>query len=357
MKFALVNSEYERELFSPEMGPADATKSLLLRKCWQYIFYFINQDPNLGLRIHHRPSSQFCDYLGNLGVRLPTFSESAEAFNWYGKLEDRDFERKLNSKIYSYEFLLARGELPRDLHFVDCIQEVSAIILKGSHKKWILKSPFMCGGSGITLIEKIEDLPAQLDHRHILEPYLDRKLDFAVHYDHQTQEIHPYVSLIQPNGGYRGGRVYTNQQDLYADLKQDQFYPAFERALQKITGYLSELKKLPLKQNLTIDGFLYQDDQGQICDYPMCEINYRVSMGDFNKSLKRFVPENGVGEFIVFPSQNVTDWMNISPYSTKEKTGIIMVNDADTKNAYVLLCARNRQMIKRMNLLLLQDIA
>lgn len=357
MRFAIVNSEYEKELFSPELGPVNEAKSEVLRKMNQYIFYFINQDSTVGLKSPHKPSAQFCEYLESIGVKLPVLSETGQSFNWYGKLEDLELERKLNSKIYSYEFLQERDELPRDLHFVDNIQQVSAIIQARAHKKWILKSPYLCGGTGVSLIEKAEDLPSQLYHRHILEPYLDRKLDFAVHYDYQTQEIHPYVSLIQANGGYRGGRIYADQKNLFDDLKQDNLLQAFEKSVQKITLYLNQLKRFNLQQNVTIDGFLYQDEKGQIRDYPMCEINYRVSMGDFNKSLKRFLPENGVGDFIIFPVKDKIDWMKVSAYCQKEKTGIIMVNDTDPKNGYVLLCARNRQMIKRMHLLLLQYIS
>jgi len=354
MRNVVVNAEYERVLFKEFSGELSLELTLKTRAARQYLFYYINKDPDLKLVSYFDLTNQSADYLQSKGIKLPTFIKNVEGENWYGKLNELELEKKLNSKLYSYELLKSLNLLPEDFYVVDTISEIENILQRSSVKKWILKSPYFCGGLGINIIENSSDLPRNLTTPHILEPCLDRMIDMAVYYDPISGESFPYVSLIQKNGTYLGGKIYAKQETMDLELKQNGFYEAFYQNVETAQVIIKELKKYNLQQPLTIDSFLYNDN-GKIKAYPMCEINYRISMGTLNAGLKSFIPENGVGLLLSLMPKPGINWQTILPYSPSEKTGVLSLNDGNPYETALLISAENPNILNRYKRIVLPN--
>jgi hypothetical protein len=346
MKNVVVNAEYERELFKAITGELPMDLLLATRAARQYLFYYINKDPNLRLVSHNDLSSESIDYLLSKGVILPQFVKNVEGSNWYGLLNDLELERKLNSKIYSYELLKSLGLLPDNFFLVNSVSEIEEVLSKTSIKKWVLKSPFLCGGLGFKFIECSDDLPKILNSTYILEPFLERIIDMAVHFEPKTGESFPYISLIKQNGTYLGGKIYSNNDLMYSELKQYGLYEAFNQNIVTANLIINELKKFKLQQPLTVDSFLYKEGD-KVMPYPMCEINYRISMGTLNAGLKSFIPEGGVGLLLSLKPKPGINWRTILPYSPVEKTGVLSLNDGNVYETAVLISAENLKVLDR----------
>lgn len=329
MKLAIVNTEYERTLFPEFVGSYSPEELKKWRWGGQYLFYFINDNPELGLLTPYLLSDEAKAYYLKKGVKLPHMQSEGVGKNWFGLLDDLALERKLNSKLETYRLLKEQGDLPANVHFVSSSDDVKKVISTCQKKRWVLKSPYLCGGDGFTIIKTTDDVPAVLNHEHILEPYLDRVIDLAYYYDPQTGVAFPYVSYIDPNGKYLGGRIYKNQSQLYDDLKNDDALDVFLTAVKLAEKYIEILKKYNLKQPVTLDSFIYRDENGKLQAYSLTEINYRISMGSLNQAMKKFLPDNGVGMILVQQRKTHVDWKEVLTYSPDSKVGIITMNDGN----------------------------
>lgn len=354
MKNVIVNAEYERVLFSEFSGSISQDLVLKTRAARQYLFYFINKNPDLRLISYFDMSNQSSDYLQANGVKLPSFVKDTAGENWYGQLLNKELEQKLNSKLFSYELLSQYGALPKEFHIVSTSHEIEEILKKSNVKKWILKSPYFCGGLGIKILENFSDIPQGLSYVHILEPYLERIIDMAVHFDPLTGMSFPYVSLIKPNGTYLGGKIYSTQETMDFELKQNGLYEAFYQNVDLAQRLITELQKFDLKQPVTIDSFIYREN-GEIKSYPMCEINYRISMGTLNEGLKAFIPEDGVGLLLSLKPKAGINWQTILPYSASEKTGVLSLNDGNPHETALLISAKNLNILNRYKRIVLDN--
>lgn len=345
----VVNAEYERELFKDIVKPLTDQEILQSRVSRQYLFYYINQDPDASLISYWDIPEASRNYLESLGIKLPKHTkDKSNSVNWYGELRDLELERNLNNKLSVYELLKSFDELPADVHIVNSSPEIKNILKSSDHKKWILKSPYSCGGQNIRFITSSEEIPDSLEYTHILEPYLDRVLDLSLYYDPKTKDKFYYVSHIHQNCTYLGGRIYQDRTMLDQDLKNDGVYDVFMEVIQKLERYLEVIKKYKLSQPVTLDSFIYRENN-LLKGYPLCETNYRISMGTINQSLRKFLPEKGVGLLMALKADHSKDWKSILPYSQDNKTGIISLNEGNPRSAILLLSAPNLKTLYKYN--------
>lgn len=345
----VVNAEYERDLFKDIVKPLSEQEIHLSRVSRQYLFYYINQDPKASLLSYWDLPEETKDYFESLGIKLPHHTrENSNSVNWYGELKDLELERNLNNKLSVYELLKSYDEIPDNVHIVNSPSEIRSILSSSGHKKWILKSPYSCGGQNIRFITSDGEIPESLEYSHILEPYLDRVLDLSLYYDPKSKDQFYYVSHIHQNCTYLGGRVYQDKSMLDQDLKNDGVYEIFMEVIRNLERYLEILKKHNLSQPLTLDSFIYRENN-KLRGYPLCETNYRISMGTLNQNLRKFLPEKGVGLLMALKADLSKDWKSILPYSTSTKTGIISLNEGNPKSAILLLSAPNLKTLYKYN--------
>lgn len=349
MKF-IVNADYEIELFKDIVKPFSEEQIQRARLSRQYLFYFINKDPSASIVSYWDLPNTTKDYFSSFGLKLPRHVEGSEnAVNWYGQLKNLNLERKLNNKLSVLDLMKSFDELPSQVSVVHDSQEIKKVLKNDFSKKWILKSPYSCGGQNIIFIKREDDIPAKLEHTYILEPYLDRVLDMSLYFDPNTEETFYYISHIHQNCTYLGGRIYQDINMLDEDLKKDGIYDLFMSVVQRLERYLEEIKTEKLSQPLTLDSFIYRDHKGELKGYPLCETNYRISMGTMNSNLRHFLPEKGVGLLMAFKANKNKDWKNILPYSNQNKTGIISLNEGNPQSAIILLSAPDLKTLKKYN--------
>lgn len=354
MKYAVVNAEYEHTLFQDITGPISSEYIHKLRAIREHLFYYINKDPALGLVSHHTLPQESVEYLQKNGIKLPNMVRGIEGSNWYGKLQDMELERKLNSKLFCYDLLKKFHELPENLHIVQTPEDIRKIVRSNPIKSWILKAPYFCGGRGITILETESQIPPTLTFPHILEPNLERIADLSIHYDPRTGKSFPYISYIKKDGTYQGGRVYQNTQQMDFDLKQSGLYDVFYQIVGNADKYINVIKSFNLQQPITIDSFIYKKD-GEIKGYPMCEINYRISMGTLNEALKFLLPLNGLGILFSVKNEQGKDWQTVLPYSHETKIGILSLSGKNPFAETLLICAPNRNTLNRFQKVVLQS--
>lgn len=321
----IVNGEYELDLFKDELGSVRDEVKLNLRESLEFLFFFINQDSNSKLCSFRSYQESYFEYLKQLGVVIPEVLDGGEGKNWFGKLENLELEKKLNSKLYTYQLIKEMG-YPIDSQFeVSSTDELSQAIQSNPDIKWLVKSPYLEGGMGFEVVTVGDDLP-NIRYGCVVEPLLERKLDIVYHYNPETKKELVYFGKCSPKGVYQGGLVFENPKMLEAFIAEKKMEGAFnllktfwKKLAQKVNAY-------PLNQPYTFDSFIYKNEKGYQA-YPLTEINYRVNKGTLIENLFKFLPKDGVGELVLIAD----DSSNYFNYSQKSKNGIIMLDHRKKK--------------------------
>lgn len=346
MKYALVNVEYEFDIFSDKMSQRSEEFFLKERRGLEFIFFFINKNPNIGLLNQRDYSKEYINYLRSLGITIPKMTKGHASFNWYGVKKDIELERKLNSKIWSYDLLnkLFKDQFP---YWVVADQKSGQEILdKEACENWILKPAHMMGGYNVHLLSSTEKFP-QIQHEHILEPKYNRVQDFALHYDPVSKESFFYKSQMKLSGFYVGGTIFKKDESFEMYMQQFPYYETYLELKNKCHLILENIKQFDLAQPLTIDSFIYEED-GHYKVHPMCEINYRMNMGTLLNSLREFLSEDGVGEiFFVYQNADV-DYKDFPPFDLENKNGVMLLNDKNPSNRLFFIAAPNVKVLRKL---------
>lgn len=350
MKYALVNGEYEHYLFADKMGQPSDKFIKKERKVLEFLFFFINQDHDIGLANETEFSTKFLNYLESLDISIPEFGPVEGAFNWFGKCSNLDLERKLNSKVWTYNYLVNQMNFEMPFKVIDNESEVKEFINNSKHNEWMLKSPYKMGGYNIKCFTKGDEIPS-FSGEQILEPFYNRVRDFALYYDPKTNDSFFYSSLMNKKGFYVGGQLYENEEGLDESIKKQPYFEAYNKLKKECFRILEKIKEYPLEQPLTIDSFIYKEaDEYKI--HPMCEINYRVNMGSLLKSLKKFIPTNGYGEIITLFKCPIIDYDKFPKFNLKTKTGVIFLQDEQFENRMFFIAGKDIKAVSKMRAIL-----
>jgi|GEM_PF-3340017 len=343
-KSAVINADYEFELFKEEIGVTSMERIQRNRNSTEFMFFFMNKAQDLRLFTRQVYSSEYLDYLRGLGLVVPRLTDQGASFNWYGQLLDIPKEKRLNSKLWSYQLLNQLVLNPSENYIFQTKQEVAGILSQSPIKKWLLKSPYLMSGLNFHIIEYADQIPA-IDSPHILEPFFNRVLDAALYYSPLSHEKFFYISKTTPDCRYRGGVIFQNDQGLTDYVEAKGLTAVFEKLKTGSLKILDVLLEEKLQQPLTVDSFIFEDDQG-FGFHPGCEINYRQNMGGLLASLRTFLPASGVGEF--FLVQNNSHMGRPMPYSKDSKTGVIYLSPPESDALAVFFCGKNLKEIERM---------
>ena len=210
---ALVNDNYEYELFREELGEECFQRNAHLPSELEFMFFFMNRRPELALKNVHNYDQHYRENLQRLGLRLPEMRQDGPSFNWYGQLTERPKEKRLNSKLWGYQLLVRLGLVPEAFHVAQEESEARAW-LAGRPGAWLLKCPFRKAGEGFNLLRTEADVPSFRGPR-IIEPYLTRVLDLVLYYDPAEGEVKYHLCRATPEGRYLGGVVFASKEALW----------------------------------------------------------------------------------------------------------------------------------------------
>lgn len=334
---ALVNDDYEFKLFKDEIGQSDKIKKT--QHALDFMFLFMNRNPDHGLYIPKLYNDIYLQNLTDLGVRIPEFSTEKYTYNWYGKLTDIEKEKRLNSKIYSYELLneLKFNSAPNFI--VKSGEEIKKIVSAHSYERWLLKSPYMMGGIGFQQITDLGSVP-EIHGEHILEPFLKRIVEVSYFYQLDEKKFYYYMNRSSAEGKHIGGIIFADESDFESHLKSLGVGECY-RKWRDMAGPIQEkVLAQNIEQPFSVDGFFYEDEAGKHV-HPMTEINYRQTLGGLIVSLRRYLGKNGVGRLVAFkklPGMTTNDFM---PYSELSKKGVIYLSPPDSGMFSIFCCGSN----------------
>ena len=246
------NFDYELEL-------ADVVAPKLrsqLNERFEWITFWANPSESFS----HTQSypSEYLIHINNY-KKLPTFSTGLKAtHNWWGKLENFELEKKLNSKLYAAT--LARDLFAFPFENYDGLSEISPGM--------VAKLNYSVSGRG--LIQQRSNKQAQ--HCIFQEPLYDRVCDIGSRYeryDGSWRLLHRSFNHIDRNFNFRGAQL-SRQSNTSYDLS------AHDDKQLRLLDYLSSQFEF---NSIQFDSFLFRNGD-QIESKPLCEINYRRTMID-----------------------------------------------------------------------------
>ena len=191
-----------------------------------------------------------------------------------------------------------------------------------SFPECVVKAPFSTAGRDRVICRVAEGVPAGLQARIgdmidrqgelVIEPWLQRLVDFSVHYDMADGELRRRGLVVVENTD-RGQFRRATVADRFTDFLEEEVRPLlFEGASRR--GHLIDFLEDVLEPGLAsllgkhhytgpvgMDAFLYQDREGAVRWKPVVEINPRYTMGRVALELARFTPSHAQTSLTIAP--------------------------------------------------------
>ena len=175
----------------------------------------------------------------------------------------------------------------------------------------------------------------------VVEPELDRVMDFSILFDGQGNLLDWSQQLVGPGRKYLGSVLDKSLFGCAGDVKR--FFLADKaHKVKQVSAWLDQrLGRSGIGSKLSgpfgIDAMVYRDVVGQLKIKPLVELNPRTTMGHVSLALSKRMASGAMGQFRIFTAKQ---WREIEPVfeslpliCTREghwKSGVIPLGDADT---------------------------
>lgn len=263
-----VNIDYEYQLFDPNYHE---NKYLELNQTFEFFFLLLSNEDESLIPVR-KYSKNYLQKIKDIFDVTPTFvNESDEINNWWGKLENIQLEKSLNSKETSFylvqknRFGVTGGMIfnkDKDLSDLkNFFKERS-----GEDREWILKNPYSFSGKGQKKIntkralsnENLKYIQSLLEKEIpvIIEPQVNIEIEYGAIFD--GDEFYFHKNFTRSGGMYCGSEIIRPTKDME----------------NYINGVVQYYKELGAKGTLSIDFCLTQNNH-----FHLFEVNYRKSMG------------------------------------------------------------------------------
>jgi hypothetical protein len=265
MRALKVNADYESVLFHSRPGQRIVNESL------EFLAFFLSHQPILTQKNY---SPDYLEYVtSRTGNRPHLVTSSDDVENWWGQLKNIPIEKWMNSKVTSTEFLIERQWI--NGHKILRTKENSFL---GNDQAYLIKDPFLMSGQKFQIINPGEKLNWSGHEILVAEPLLNRKKDFSAYF-YSSQKIIFYENIIDHHFHYRGTIFNDWTSPHLENLKFfDQIDPQHWKVYrQRLKQIISHYVKNTDISGFSIDAFIYFNQECLI--YPLCEINYRRTMG------------------------------------------------------------------------------
>jgi hypothetical protein len=280
-----VDIDYESYLFDPQYEE-NGKKYLNRIKEFEYIFFFINNEL-CNLKNYQNYSDEYLQSVLMLGGMIPNFNPNAIDYKyWWGKRENIEIERVINSKMTSSDFASKNNLGFFDGKIVNDETEIYQHISKFEHEQWILKNPFSFSGIGHKVFMKNERVSFKSSIPWLLEPFHKRLADFGITFELKEGKINNFFiveNLNTLNGSFKGGisakdnNVFFNYFEKKYNFKLIKYFDVYEKICSHYTS-------LGARNYLQVDSFIYTENN-EMKIYPLVEVNYRKTMGMLVHSL------------------------------------------------------------------------
>ena len=175
----------------------------------------------------------------------------------------------------------------------------------------------------------------------VIEPELDRVMDFSILFDGQGNLLDWSQQLVGPGRKYLGSVLDKSLFGCAGEVKR--FFLADKaQKVKQISAWLDQrLEQSGIQKKLSgpfgIDAMVYRDVAGQLKIKPLVELNPRTTMGHVSLALSKRLASGAMGQFRIFTARQ---WREIGPaleslplICTSEghwKSGVIPLGDVAT---------------------------
>jgi uncharacterized ferritin-like protein (DUF455 family) len=203
------------------------------------------------------------------------------------------------------------------------VEAVRSWIKNCAFGECVLKAPFSTAGRdrrirsvSTPLGQEEEEWIAEMLRKQkslVLEPWLDRVVDFSVQYDAEGDGRLRRRGIVVLENSKKGQFRSATVADRFTDFLDEETRRAlFEGASSRghLIEFLDDWLEPALRELLRshryagplgVDAFLYRDEAGAVCIKPVVEINPRYTMGRVAVELARFTAPNAVTSLTVAP--------------------------------------------------------
>ncbi|MDD0854210.1 hypothetical protein HBN50_13945 [Halobacteriovorax sp. GB3] len=293
MKTDIVNFDYEDAL----NGVVNEKRSQSIISEFEYIYFLVNKDESSMMKNHREYSQDYLNHLKKFGMVIPGLnSNSTDCSPWWGSLQNKELKILLNSKTkvrHIFEEILA--QFPQLLNTFE-EQEIELFLNASPYEKYIIKSAFGVSGSGNRVLARSEVKQSILNlkgEEYLLEPFYERIFDVGITIE-SRENIFYVRNFNGLYGRFSGGELITKQKMI------DLLKPLGLNLDDLIDFYKERLLLLGVFDSIQIDTFFFKDFDGTMRFMPMCEINYRKTMGLVIKNLDESL---GHGRWFIVPKK------------------------------------------------------
>ena len=323
MKRLFTNFNYEVQLQSRRRTTLVSEKEI--NRNFEFIFFFMEKEKSILIN-QNEYSQEYLDHIESLGLNVPEFdSVDNDITFWWGALEDLDHERTLNSKITSTQIAQRLKMCLPNTEVIFSEKEFKKYIeLNKGYEEFFIRLPFSVSAQGCFRYKPGSKTPKPVDFSKglILEPYLNKIKDFGCYITVDGDFI-KWQNFTHNSGRYIGGRL----------IKDELPFSNYKASMMLV---LNEYMNLGIKKGIQIDSFLYESE-GTRHIYPLCEVNYRKTMGLFLSSLISFSNEDRVSLIIDKKNSNwfgkglseIFQKIGNGLYSRTMRKGILLLSPAN----------------------------
>lgn len=316
-KIFQLDFSYEYDLYNQQSSNA-------YNKFLEPLFIF-SESSDLRFSSNVRYSDSYQDFIFQLIEKklfVSTETGHQRQIPWWGVHGHTDIAKKLNSKLWCYEYIFNSSH--QEIVLAKNIEDLEHYS-KERGSDFFIKELLNVAGRGNSISQNKKDIsfPA------IVEPIYQRVLDIGCFLSSKGESL--FHISYNTKLGAPIGLVCLPQKTLPGFLREKGIS---DHLLQKYFSHVEDIQQSIVAEGgqypYSFDSFFYHDESGEIDLYPLTDLNYRKSLGHVLHELsQRFFPEkptlliklnrkslNGLPSQEIFSSSHLTS-IGLSPKEFK----------------------------------------
>jgi hypothetical protein len=330
IKTARANFDYERQLFADT--PAAEGKEN--RELEYLMFYDTNYSKFYSTEKY---SEEFLSHVESIRhKKFELIPNTANYEFWWGKLQDKELERMLNSKIFCKELCNITG-LYHPGH-IRTIEETLELGNKLSEVPIFIRQDGTYSGKGLKVFRRSIE-KADLDYLRTLPAqkiltghwYEERLFDFGIWQSGSQTKV--WLNKVNSKGTFSSS-LFCPDLNSYREILGD-YFSYLPMAIDMTKEFRKCLFQKYGANDFKLDGFVYRF-KDRIGIVPVIEVNFRKTMGQVNFMLsslakpKRFYELSMTKDFGYFPKDQ--EVIRLTPIAGQYQFGIFHAATDSTKH-------------------------
>ena len=261
------NFSFEYDLFN-SITPQERMR---INSELDYLFHLWGEESLLA--VHELLPKDYISKIEALGfpkIHQTLFNEHSEYKNWVGSLGDIELERKLNSKITSFDLRNKLYPQPFDQFTFSTSEEFYNRSQK--EKTYIIKKPYEMSGRGFRVVKPGMKLDLKSNGETFIAEEFVEILE-NISYIRAGKETYIIRHQNTKKFAYSGSYYYSNPNDVFQKIQG--WKASFKEQLEKV---VKAYDLIGAGDYFSIDGYIYKYENDLLFN-PLGEVNHRKTMG------------------------------------------------------------------------------